>query len=103
MPLVRELPTQVAATFYVVQDPALFNTCYSDALQVSEQFRFDAAQYSPCFLCLLNTVIGCYETVGCYLADDQGHVLSAVCLNRRSHGAAEIRRCNYPGLRVRHE
>lgn len=41
--LVRELPTQVAATFYIVQDPALFNTCYSDALQVSGQFRFDAA------------------------------------------------------------
>ncbi|WIA14905.1 hypothetical protein OEZ86_003519 [Tetradesmus obliquus] len=31
-PLVRELPTQVAETFYVVQDPALFNTSYSDAL-----------------------------------------------------------------------
>jgi hypothetical protein len=33
VPLVRELPTQVAATFYVVQEPALFNTCFSDALQ----------------------------------------------------------------------
>ncbi|KAF8056360.1 TMEM231 [Scenedesmus sp. PABB004] len=31
-PVVRELPTQVAETFYVVQDPALFNTSYSDAL-----------------------------------------------------------------------
>lgn len=31
-PIVRELPTKVAETFYVVQDPALFNTSYSDAL-----------------------------------------------------------------------
>eukprot|EP00775_Hariotina_reticulata_P002409 gene2409-2713_t len=31
-PVVRELPTKVAETFYVVQDPALFNTSYSDAL-----------------------------------------------------------------------
>ena len=34
-PIVRELPTKVAETFYVVQDPALFNTSYSDALLVS--------------------------------------------------------------------
>jgi hypothetical protein len=34
-PIVRELPTKVAETFYVVQDPALFNTSYSDAVQVS--------------------------------------------------------------------
>jgi hypothetical protein len=33
-PVVRELPTKVAETFYVVQDPALFNTSYSDALLV---------------------------------------------------------------------
>lgn len=33
-PIVRELPTKVAETFYVVQDPALFNTSYSDALLV---------------------------------------------------------------------
>eukprot|EP00879_Flechtneria_rotunda_P000897 GHRR01001024.1.p1 GENE.GHRR01001024.1~~GHRR01001024.1.p1 ORF type:complete len:222 (+),score=57.07 GHRR01001024.1:296-961(+) len=31
-PVVRELPTQVAASFYVVQDPPLFNTSYSEAL-----------------------------------------------------------------------
>jgi hypothetical protein len=38
-PIVRELPTKVAETFYVVQDPALFNTSYSDALLVRPLLR----------------------------------------------------------------
>lgn len=40
-PIVRELPTKVAETFYVVQDPALFNTSYSDALLVRVEDRAD--------------------------------------------------------------
>jgi hypothetical protein len=41
-PIVRELPTKVAETFYVVQDPALFNTSYSEALLVRRVDDADA-------------------------------------------------------------
>lgn len=51
-PIVRELPTKVAETFYVVQDPALFNTSYSDALLVCVKLTVVAFRGSTSFCCV---------------------------------------------------